>query len=242
MEQAEIKQIISFFNLYKTQSFPAIEAFLKKNAFISGSKSYLLNQFNSQKDGNNIKLEMPKLIITSEHLSSLRNIRPPNSQISSIELSIKFGVRDNRLFSDSTFLIESNDTDTKYCGFHFDTFHPPTGSQQNRFSHPIYHFQFGGENLSNYGFGSNRSYYGRLMFLDTPRISSAPMDLSLALHFIFTNFLPHGTYLLNDSPAFLKLVRDAQKNLWSPFYKSISRHWSHPPSEFAKGYLPQIIA
>jgi hypothetical protein len=242
MEPAELHKAKSFMFLYKTQAFSVIESFLKKNALIDSRDSYLLKNFSQiNRDQNNIWLDMPKLTLTSTHMSALRNIRPTNAQVASIDLSIKFGIKEGKIFSDATFLIKSKDANTKYCAFHFDTLHLPSGSNTNRFAHPVHHFQFGGKNLSNYGFSSNETYYGRLLFLDTPRITSPPMDLSLALHFIFTNFLPYDKYFIGDSPEFLSLIKNAQSFLWGPFYRSISRHWSNPPSQSAKGYLPQII-
>lgn len=242
METSDVKKAKSFITIYKTQSFPAIEAFLKKNSLVDNRKAYQLSQFKlSRKDAKNVEIDIPKLTITSDHMSALRNIRPVNSKVDSIDLGMKFGIKDDKVFSDATFLIKSKDTKTKYCSFHFDTLHP-TGNGSNRFLHPVYHFQFGGENLSSFGFGKDESYYGRLLFLDTPRIANPPMDLSLALHFIFTNFLPYDKYLIKDSPEFEGLVKKAQSYLWGPFYKSISAHWSNPTnSQFAKSYLPQIV-
>ena len=240
MDAGELKKARTFISQYQGQAFPKVEAFLRKNGLVNQQDLYQLSTFTVLQTGEEMfEADVPLLTITSGEMGSLRNIRPTRSKVKSVDLEIKFGIKQEGFFSNATFVVKSTDASAKYCCFHFDTLYP-SGHNTNRFAHPVHHFQFGGEKLSS--FASSNAFYGQLLFVDTPRIPSPPMDLSLALHFIFTNFLPHDKYKIKESPDFEGLVKNAQGYFWAPFYRSVSAHWSNPTnSKFAKAYLPQIV-
>lgn len=92
---------------------------------------------------------------------------------------------------------------------HFNT-------QNVKYTHPTYHFQFGGKKLE---------YIDTEMsILSCPRIPHPPMDLFLATHFILSNFFsnkqfPFVNSLLGDYD-YQQIIKRAQERLWTPYFKA----------------------
>lgn len=239
MTATELQEAKAFISRYGAMTTPHILSFLKKNELIAQTQEHLVKAVVAKTTGkNSIEVDVPFLTLRSKLFTELRNIRPDNAKVDSIEISMKFGVSDDKIFSDATILVKSSCEETRYFGFHFDTLHSTTS---HRFPHPSHHFQFGGENLATYGFQDDESYYGRLLFMDTPRIAFPPMDLSLVLHFLLSNFLPSDKYSVKSTPNFEQQLKTAQSRLWGPFFSVISSHWSGNQNALAKNYLPQLL-
>ncbi|OUS67679.1 hypothetical protein B5G52_21545 [Pseudoalteromonas sp. A601] len=94
-----------------------------------------------------------------------------------------------------------------------------TGVQ--KFTHPLYHFQFGGDKM-----GIQNS--GEILLLAAPRIPHPPMDIFLSIHFILKNFYSakETAYsFIQDlySDDDYKLIIDrAKQRMWAPYFKGLS--------------------
>jgi hypothetical protein len=90
-----------------------------------------------------------------------------------------------------------------------------------KFTHPLYHFQFGGDKM-----GIHNS--GEILLLAAPRIPHPPMDIFLSIHFILKNFYSakETEYsfiqdLYNDDDY--KIIIDrAKQRMWDPYFKGLS--------------------
>lgn len=102
---------------------------------------------------------------------------------------------------------------TYFSSWHLDR-HPNT--QNVKYTHPTYHFQFGGKKME---------YIDPDMsVLSCPRIPHPPMDLFLGFHFILSNFFnnkqfPFVNAVLNDSD-YQMIIKRAQNRLWKPYFRA----------------------
>ncbi|KFC35507.1 hypothetical protein HZQ67_04090 [Elizabethkingia anophelis] len=93
-----------------------------------------------------------------------------------------------------------------------------------KFTHPSYHFQFGGEFIE-------KCDKGELGILANPRIPHPPMDIFLGFNFIINNFYNRRDYsfveaILNNYD-YQQIIKRAQDRLWHPYFKaydSINNH------------------
>jgi hypothetical protein len=97
--------------------------------------------------------------------------------------------------------------------WHLDR-HPD--AQNVKYTHPFYHFQFGGKKLD---------YIDTDMsILSCPRIPHPPMDLFLATHFILNNFFNNRLFpFVNSMLAdfdYQQIIKRAQERLWTPYFKA----------------------
>lgn len=235
----EIKDAKGFIDRYAGMTSPSILSFLKKSNLISRTSEHIIKDLTPRTLAKDfVQVDVPRLRIATEEFNELRNIRPDKVKVAAIEISMRFGYAGDNFFSNVTTVIESACADPRYFNFHFDTV-PERGD--HRFPHPSHHFQFGGENLAKFGFDQNEAFYGRLLFMDTPRFAFPPMDLSLTLHFLLSNFLASDKYSPKSVPAFEQQLIAAQKYLWNPFFSAIASYWSQGKNDAAKRYLPQLI-
>ncbi|MCD8440273.1 hypothetical protein [Tenacibaculum finnmarkense] len=92
-----------------------------------------------------------------------------------------------------------------------------TVSSSDKYTHPSYHFQFGGNKIKTLSSGD-------LLMLGTPRIPHPPMDIFLGFHFILANYYDNTKHsfvkeLLND-PVYEEILKRAQERLWTPYFKA----------------------
>jgi hypothetical protein len=90
-----------------------------------------------------------------------------------------------------------------------------------KFTHPLYHFQFGGEKM-------NIHNSGEILLLAAPRIPHPPMDIFLSIHFILKNFYSakETAYsfiqdLYNDED-YKFIIDRAKQRMWDPYFKGLS--------------------
>jgi len=86
--------------------------------------------------------------------------------------------------------------------------------QNTKFTHPLYHFQFGGKRLD--------LIDPNMLVLSCPRIPHPPMDVFLAIHFVISNFFNNKQFafvnkLLADSD-YQAIIKRAQERLWTPYF------------------------
>ncbi|CAA0199615.1 hypothetical protein [Tenacibaculum maritimum] len=99
-----------------------------------------------------------------------------------------------------------------------------TVSQTDKYTHPSYHFQFGGNKIKTLSSGD-------LLMLGTPRIPHPPMDIFLGFHFIMANYFDNSKHsfvkdLLND-PVYETIIKRAQDRLWTPYFNSYDSTVTH---------------
>lgn len=105
-------------------------------------------------------------------------------------------------------------TEKEYTSsWHLDR-HPDT--QNVKYTHPTYHFQYGGKKLE--------LIDEEMSILSCPRIPHPPMDIFLAFHFIISNYYNNRQYLFVNSllsdPDYQQIIKRAQKRLWTPYFKA----------------------
>lgn len=86
-----------------------------------------------------------------------------------------------------------------------------------KFTHPSYHFQFGGEFIE----GCDK---GDLGILANPRIPHPPMDIFLGFNFIINNFYNRKDYdfveNISQDYNYQMIIKRAQERLWQPYFKA----------------------
>ena len=112
--------------------------------------------------------------------------------------------------------------------WHLDR-HPNT--QNVKYTHPTYHFQFGGKKLE--------LIDPDMSVLSCPRIPHPPMDIFLATHFIISNFFNNKQFgfvntLLADYD-YQQIIKRAQNRLWKPYFGAFDS--SNSNTDFTIGKL-----
>lgn len=97
---------------------------------------------------------------------------------------------------------------------------------KDRYSHPVFHFQAGGNLASNVS-----SIQSNNLYIGSPRISHPPMDIFLAINFILNNFYDNKTYsfvkaLLNDI-RYCEIIKRAQSRIVDPYFNGIVDPYAH---------------
>lgn len=108
----------------------------------------------------------------------------------------------------------------RYSSWHLDKERSP---ENCRYTHPYYHFQFGGKKLEYIEEG--------LGVLSSPRIPHPPMDVILAFHFVINNFYNNRRFLfvnniLND-PDYIRILKNSQKRIWADYFKAFQPNNTH---------------
>lgn len=103
--------------------------------------------------------------------------------------------------------------------------------------HPIYHFQFGGNKLT-----EEEIDYGQALFLDSPRIMHHPMELILAIDFILSNFFPTIWNKIKGNRQYKKILMKYQKQFIQPYFQSIANHFTDIENSWnPQEIYPQLI-
>lgn len=89
-------------------------------------------------------------------------------------------------------------------------------SQSFDYQHPLFHWQHGGHKLKPLD-------SGQLLCMPAPRIMFPPLDLILALDFIFSNFLKDEAYKkLRENADYKRIVERSQKRYWTSYFQTLS--------------------
>ena len=103
--------------------------------------------------------------------------------------------------------------------------------QNVRYTHPLYHFQFGGRKLE--------LIDPNMSVLSCPRIPHPPMDIFLATHFILSNFFSNKQFaFVNNLLAdfdYQSIIKRAQERLWKPYFNAFDSGNTH--TDFTMGKL-----
>lgn len=107
-----------------------------------------------------------------------------------------------------------------FSSWHLDR-HPDT--QNVKYTHPTYHFTFGGKKME---------YLDPDMsILSCPRIPHPPMDIFLGFHFILSNYFNNRHFsFVNDLLAdydYQQIIKRAQERLWKPYFMAFDGANTH---------------
>ena len=92
--------------------------------------------------------------------------------------------------------------------------------EKANFSHPDYHFQFGGKNMK---FGPEQ--YGSVLITDTPRIPHPPMDGVLGIDFVIVNFWDTRSIKFRYEGGYANILKPSIDLLWKPYIETIYGFW-----------------
>ena len=120
----------------------------------------------------------------------------------------------------SAFKSETSTLKAYYSSWHHDRH---LNTQNVRYTHPTYHFQFGGKKME--------LIDDEMAVLSSPRIPHPPMDIFLGFHFIFSNYFNNRKFnfvndLLEDSD-YQNIIKRAQQRLWTPYFKAFDSTNTH---------------
>ncbi|MEJ8590864.1 hypothetical protein JSO54_06410 [Riemerella anatipestifer] len=106
-----------------------------------------------------------------------------------------------------------------------------------KYSHPYYHFQFGGKKFE---------YLDSEMgLLSCPRIPHPPMDIFLGFHFILNNFYNKKQFkFINriiENPDYKIIIKRAQERLWTPYFKAFDSSNNHNDFKIEKIFPLYIL-
>ncbi|PTA48649.1 hypothetical protein C9I43_16340 [Shewanella morhuae] len=165
-----------------------------------------------------------------------------------LTLSIKMGFREpiasfyciNEMNID--FELSANDKEGRpiKSAWHLD-YHDVKGDEH--FSHPQFHFQFGGKKLrESLRVDCEHFNTGELLLMESPRLMHPPMDPILAIDFIFSNFLGEASWkALRQKRSFIKIHKISKDAFWRPYFEGISNYLSNPTSsKQALGLQPSL--
>lgn len=190
-------------------------------------------------DSSNWKYELQKLTFTDANEVGGR--MPSDASEISISLSLKIegshaNGEENELsnpLSELAFDLEIDSQrinpttytiDDLYSCWHLDLHIAKIGDGDTKYSHPLYHFAFGGHKMETKG----DLFCGNVLIMPSPRLMYPPMDAVLGIDFILQNYFDKTkiTPLLAD-PEYIQIVQNSQLRLWKPFFTSLYSHWNN---------------
>jgi hypothetical protein len=129
---------------------------------------------------------------------------------------------------------KTGEIDDLYSCWHLDMHIERDGDKDPKYSHPMYHFAFGGNKMEEKSDG----FFGNSVILPSPRLMYPPMDAVLAIDFILQNYYEKASIknLLND-PIYLEIVGSSQNRLWKPFFASLYSKWG----QIKQPILPNFV-
>lgn len=148
--------------------------------------------------------------ISGSIYDNIKNIQNPlNSLLFDIEIE---GFREN---------VNTQDVDVLYSSWHLDRHIFSDGDGTPKYSHPLYHFTYGGDKMEAKG-----DIYGNCIVLPTPRIAYPPMDAILGIDFILQNYFHKEKIsdIIQDT-EYIEMIQRAQERLLKPYYSSIMSYW-----------------
>ncbi|MBE0482843.1 MAG: hypothetical protein IBX52_05010 [Bacterioplanes sp.] len=179
----------------------------------------------------NIHIARMSFDIQGHHKHTL----PAGATDSILTLSVKICFRDKfAVFSDIVemsvdFELYSNDENGQpvKSAWHLD-YHDVKGDE--KFSHPRFHFQFGGKRLRESIREKNCHFNtGELLLMESPRLMHPPMDPVLAVDFVFGNFLGDECWkALRQKRSFINIHKASKELFWKPYFEGISGYFSNP--------------
>lgn len=84
---------------------------------------------------------------------------------------------------------------------------------------------------------------GQHLLLDSPRIAHPPLDATLAIDFVVSNYMPSLWWDLRlNSPGYEPLIERAQALYWRPYAQGATERWSTEDSAWdGREIWPQTV-
>ncbi|HEX8349012.1 MAG TPA: hypothetical protein VF598_03555 [Hymenobacter sp.] len=130
-----------------------------------------------------------------------------------------------------------------FCAWHLDSHPPPPKrkegetskkdeeesgkDKESSFAHPRYHWQYGGKKVWE---SNNEDFFGSHLLLESPRLPHPPLDVVLAIDFVFSNYYGKQWRKLRDETEYQRIVKEAQERYWRPYFNAIQMNWSRGSS------------
>lgn len=119
-----------------------------------------------------------------------------------------------------------------YASWHLDRHIGLPIDPKTKYSHPFYHFTFGGDKMECKG-----DIFGDSLILPSPRLAYPPMDAILGIDFILQNYLHKDKLFdITQNPDYIEVMLRAQDRLLKPYFSSIMSYWDNttytPVSDF----------
>ena len=111
-----------------------------------------------------------------------------------------------------------------FCSWHFDRHITSEEGHDPLEAHPLYHFQHGGHAMKEFS-----ASLGKVLLLPAPRIAFPPLDATLAIDFLLSNFAGSAWQEFRDDPNYSKLLRSAQERYWKPYLARLAKWWEPGP-------------
>ena len=105
------------------------------------------------------------------------------------------------------------------CAWHLDRDLKKEGDNESLYVHPLYHFQYGGNEIS------DLVTHGHHIVLGSPRLPHPPLDGILAIDFILSNYYGEYWTKLRHEDEYRQLVDTAQKRFWRSYSFSLASRW-----------------
>jgi hypothetical protein len=135
--------------------------------------------------------------------------------------------------------IEAGEKDN-ICSWHLDRHITSADDIDPQEAHPLYHFQHGGHAMKEIA-----ESLGKVLLLPAPRVAFPPLDATLAVDFLLSNFAGTAWQKLRDDSTYQTLLRDAQKRYWKPYVERLARWWdpgsTHVEKERTLALWPHLI-
>jgi len=192
-----------------------------------------INEANIKNNKTPLTIEIKKLSfdIPNIHKHSLpQNIRN-STLILSISIKFKESTFNFKEISDLNLNIEieamDEDGQPLKSAWHLD-YHNVKGNE--KFSHPQFHFQFGGQKIRESNQIENTAFNtGELFLMETPRLVHPPLDPVLAIDFVFGNFLGDRIWKkLRAIPKYRSIHSKSKDLLWKPYFEILSGSFTQP--------------
>lgn len=129
---------------------------------------------------------------------------------------------------------ETSEVEGLYASWHLDKHLTTPGDGKTKYSHPLYHFTFGGNKME-----EKALMYGNALIMPSPRFTYPPMDAILGIDFILQNYLSKDkiSKLIID-PEYIQVVRNSQVRLWKPFFTSLYSFWDEKAFKISSDFSP----
>jgi len=115
--------------------------------------------------------------------------------------------------------------DDRYStAWHLDKDIPIQAAAIQKYTHPRYHFQFGGRRIE-------KIDTGKALFLAAPRLPHPPMDIFLVVHFVIKNFFNAREYVhlytIFEDFTYQEIIERAQDRFFLPYFSSLKKESDH---------------
>lgn len=119
------------------------------------------------------------------------------------------------------------------CSWHLDRHISSSSDGVPEFTHPRYHFHFGGKAMM---FAVEReekqNVYGSTLIMDSPRLAYPPMEALIGIDFVLTNFINSEMLDFRQEGEYRNLLQQKQEQIWKPYIHSLYHAWENVRDDY----------